>query len=452
MENATIKPSKPSSNISEIVSKFTKVCKLRSIGVFPSENPNHQQHHHHHHSYHKPNSKTSPLGEDSSDDTEEKECDSEKIHPHPIEVSSKSNVCGDGEILKLFDTVSALKFAYVQLQEAHIPYNPDRIIDADELVVAQLEALCKIKRSYKEKQFTITNKAKLDSSTCNHLEVEIEYSEKVLEDLKSQVKSKNSEILRLREELQDLELGNKGLVEKMRQISLEKNTTVSNIPTLEDAFKAASKSIHDFAKPLISLMKASGWDLDQAAKSIEDAVVYSKRSHKKYAFEAYIARKMFCGIASKSYNVDDVMRFDDPIDALTEYPDSDFAKFCGKKYLLVVHPMLEASFFGNLDHRTFVLGGKHPRTPFYQIFAKMAKWVWVLQGIAASINPKAEIFTVKRGSKFSDIHMESVEEDLEGAVVAEEEQAMLRVELVVMPGFKIGEKLLRSRVYLSKLK
>ena len=451
MENATFKPSKPSSNISEIVYKFTKVCKLRSIGVFPSESPNQKQHHHQHQSCHNPKNNSAPLVEESSDDTEEKECVSEKIHPQPIEVSSKSNVCGEGEIVKLFDTVSALKFAYIQLQEAHIPYNPDKIIDADQLVVAQLESLCKIKRSYKEKQFT--NKAELDSSTCNHLQVEIELSERVLEDLKSQVKAKISEILRLREVLQDLELGNIGLVEKMRQISLEKKIpTVLSIATLEDAFIAATKSIHDFAKPLISLMKASGWDLDRAANSIEDAAVYSKRSHKKYAFEAYIARRMFCGIEYKSYyNVDEIMRFDNPIDALTEYPNSDFAKFCGKMYLLVVHQLLEVSFFGNLDHRAFVLSGKHPRTPFYQIFAKMAKWVWVSQGIAASINPKAKLFTVKRGSKFSDVHMESVEEDMEGAVEADE-QAMHRVELMVMPGFKIGDTLLRSRVYLSKLK
>ncbi|XP_062173001.1 protein GRAVITROPIC IN THE LIGHT 1 [Alnus glutinosa] len=450
MEHAATKPSKPSSNISEIVSKFAKVCKLRSIGVFPSENTNHHHRHRHHHSYRDPNDNTPPLGEDSSDATEETECDNEKIHPQPVEVLSRSNVYGDREIMKLFDVVSALKLAYVQLQEAHIPYNPDKIIAADELVVARLEALCKIKRACKERQFT--NKAKFDSSASSHLRKEIQFSGMLLEELKSQVKSKNSEILRLRQELQDLELGNMGMVEKMRQLSLEKkNASVLGITTLEDAFEAASRSIHDFAKPLISLMKASGWDLDLAAKSIEDVVVYSKRPHKKYVFEAYIARRMFYGFASKCYNVEVVMRFDDPIDALAEYPNSDFAKFCAEKYLLVVHPMLEASFFGNLDHRTFVLSGKHPRTPFYQIFAKMAKWIWVLQGIAASIDPKAKAFTVHRGSKFSDTYMESVEEPMERAAV-DEEQATLKVELMVMPGFKIGETLLKSRVYLSGLK
>lgn len=452
MAHVATKPSKPSSNISEIVSKFAKVCKLRSIGVIPSENTNqHNQHHHHYHCYHNPNDNTSPLGEDSSDATEEMECDGEKVHPQPIEVSSRSTVCGDGEITELFDTVSALKLAYIQLQEAHIPYSSDKIIAADELIVARLEALCKIKRVYKEKQFS--NKEKLESSGCSRLKVRIAAGERLLKDLKSQVKAKSSEILRLQQELQGLELGNMELVEKVRQISLaKKNARLLSISALNDAFNAASKSIHDFAKPLISLMKASGWDLDLAAKSIGDAVVYSKRSHKKYAFEAYISRRMFYGFTFKSYNVSAIMRFDDPIDALTEYPNSDFGEFCRKKFLLVVHPMLEASFFGNLDHRTFVLSGKHPRTPFYQIFAKMAKWVWVLQGIATSIDPEAKIFTVDRGSKFSDVHMESVEEDMKGAAVADGERATRRVELMVMPGFKIGESWLRSLVYLSNLK
>ncbi|KAJ6952903.1 hypothetical protein NC653_041906 [Populus alba x Populus x berolinensis] len=54
--------------------------------------------------------------------------------------------------------------------------------------------------------------------------------------------------------------------------------------------------------------------------------------------------------------------------------------------------MMEMCFFRNLDQRMFVLSGKHPRTPFYQIFARMAKWVWILQGIATSIDPISQIF------------------------------------------------------------
>ena len=53
--------------------------------------------------------------------------------------------------------MSELKLAYVQLQEAHIPYDPDKIKAADELVFSNLDGLCKVRRSFKEKQFQKSN-------------------------------------------------------------------------------------------------------------------------------------------------------------------------------------------------------------------------------------------------------------------------------------------------------
>ncbi|KAM0995815.1 hypothetical protein ACFX2C_005898 [Malus domestica] len=440
MEFATAKPLKPSSNISDIVSKFAKVCKLKSIGVFSSENPDHN------HQPNNPNISNAHLGEDSSDVTEETECDGVKIHPQPVEVNRVSDKCGDAELSKLFDIVSALKLAYVQLQQAHLPYNPKKIVAADEQFMTELEALCKMKRAYKEKQCI---KLKFDPSCSDILKKKVELNEKLLDELKFQMEVKNSDILCLQKELRDLDSVNVALAEKVSQVSLQrKNVRVWNVATFQDAFRAASKSVHDFAKPLISLMKASGWDLDLAAKTVEVEAVYSKRAHKKYAFEAYIARRMFYGMSLNSHNVDGIMRYDDPIDALMENPDSDFARFCGEKYLLVVHPTMEAKFFGHLDHRTLVLSGRHPRTPFYQIFARMARSVWVLCGIAPSIDSEAKMFAVERGSKFSDVHMEYVEEDGEGAAVWGERL----VEFMVVPGFRIGETIVRSRVYVSKSK
>ncbi|XP_031265296.1 protein GRAVITROPIC IN THE LIGHT 1 [Pistacia vera] len=443
MECATItRPSKPPSNISEIVCKFAKVCRIRSIGVFYSEISNH----------HNPNNinVSMTMSEDGSDNkVEETECGGVKVHPQPIEVRCKSNECGDMEIMKLFEIVSKLKLAYVQLQEAHIPYDPEKIKAADELVVAELEALCKTKRMYKEKQLT---KVKFDSSCSDVLKAEIEVNEKILQKLKSQVEVKESEIFHLQQELQDLHLRNAIMADKITQQSLETNNVrVLDVKMFEDSFKAASKSIHEFAKPVISLMKASGWNLDLAATSIEAAVAYSKRCHKKYAFEAYIARRMFHGMSLHSYNVHDIMKFDDPFVYLVHKPDSDFAKFCRKKYLLVVHPMMEASFFGNLDQRVFVSSGKNPRTPFYQIFVKMAKWIWILQGIASSIDPKAKIFVVNKGCEFSNVCMESVEELSEGTAGNGEEQTSCKVEFMVMPGFRIGDTLVKSQVYISRM-
>jgi predicted RNase H-like nuclease (RuvC/YqgF family) len=219
-------------------------------------------------------------------------------------------MCGDKDIVELFNTVSALKLAYIQLQEAPIPYDPDKIVAADELVVVQLEALCKFKKAFKEKKFL---KTKLNPSRFDCLRSEIDVIEKHLEKLMSQNRDKDAEIVRLQQELYDLDSGNMALVEKITEKSLErKNMRILNVSMFEDAFKRASKSIHDFARPIISLMQTSGWDLNLAAKPIENGVVYAKRSD-KYAFEASIARRMFHGLSLKSYNVDDVLRFDDPV-------------------------------------------------------------------------------------------------------------------------------------------
>ena len=433
MEYSNTKPLKPNSNISEIVCKLARVCTLKSIGVFSSELPNLNHLH-------------KPICNDE-DNPSLAQSHGQKIHPHPIEVPYGEGSCASLEIMKIFDAVSGLKLAYIELQQAHIPYDPQKVIAADERVGAELEKLCKFKLEYKEKQCRI---AMLNAERYDLLQSEIKAKEALLGRLKSQNSVKASKILRLRQELQDLEMVNKNLTEKIKRVSKKRKASVSSVAKFQDVFKAASKSIHDFAKPLISLMKASGWDLDAAAKWIENEAVYSKRCDKKYAFEAYIARRMFHGVSLKSYDVGEIVKFDDPIDALMENPDSDFSKFCRTKYLLVVHAAMEESFFGNLDHRNFILRGKHPRTEFYQLFSKMAKWVWLLLGSAVSIDPHATMFSVDSESMFSSLYMESVDEEREIAVLSEEDRATYKVQFMIMPGFKIGQTLVKSRVYISK--
>lgn len=59
----------------------------------------------------------------------------------------------------------------------------------------------------------------------------------------------------------------------------------------------------------------------------------------------------------------------DPPDFLG-YPDSTFGKSCRSRYLLVVHPKIEASFLGNFGQSNFVTGGDHSRAPSYRTFLK----------------------------------------------------------------------------------
>lgn len=427
---AAAKPSKTPSN-NNLVSKFAKVCKYMSIGVFPSENQylNGGQ----------------IAEESSSNATEEAECDDPQ---QIIDFQNKRyEIGGYLEISKLFDTVSALKLAYVKLQEAHIPYDPDKITAADELIVSHLESLCKIKRSHKEKQAK-----EMDAmSTCSALLLsEIQVQERLLHQLKSQVKLKESVVVNLRQVLEDLQLKHKKLLVQELRPQQKQGVKVLNFLPFQEIYRAVSKAIHDFAKPLIALMKVSGWDLDHAANSVEASVVYAKRCHKKYAFEAYIARRMFHDLSFiSSYNVDNLVNLDDPLDVLIENPQSSFAKFCRRKYLLVVHPSMETSFFGSLDHRTFLTHGLHPQTPFYRAFVKMAKWVWILQGTAASLMPQPELFTVEKGSEFSDAYMESVLEEELKKDQNLQNQSGAKVEFMILPGFKVRNTLIKSQVYVS---
>ncbi|CAA0842392.1 Plant protein of unknown function (DUF641 [Striga hermonthica] len=421
---ASAKPVKPPSNVS-------KVGKFRSIGVFGIyENPGGAQ------TFPIMSCDKAPFMKQEMATGDVASCGA-KTYP---------NACAHLEISKLFDSLSALKLAYVKLQEAHIPYDPMKIRASDEEVVSLLETICTIKRAYKER---LSKEVNCVSSSSSHLLAEIQVQERVLEKLKSRVKSKCREVASLRGKLHELDMRNKKLAEEIRECERESFMGL-HCSSFENVVKEAGKAIHDFAKPLIALMKLSGWDLDRAANAVQESVVYSKRSHKKYAFEAYVAWRMFYGFSEQPCFSKNVMNFDNPIIALMDDPRSSFADFCRTKYMLVVHPKMEECFFGNLDHRNLMAKGIHPNTQFYHAFVRMARWVWYLNGFAAFIEPKAEIFGVKQGSDFSDIFMEVVEELKEYKAGMNMGQERCKVEFMVMPGFKLGKTVIKSQVFVSR--
>ncbi|KAG1338132.1 putative protein GRAVITROPIC IN THE LIGHT 1 [Cocos nucifera] len=108
---------------------------------------------------------------------------------------------------------------------------------------------------------------------------------------------------------------------------------------------------------------------------------------------------------------------------------------------------MECSFFGNLDQRAFILSGGHPRTPFYQAFTRMARWIWALLVMVHSFIPKAEFFSVERGDDYSNVYMESVVNQ----VLLTENGEKLKVGFAVMPGIKIGGTIIQCRVYPSRM-
>ncbi|XP_051143490.1 protein GRAVITROPIC IN THE LIGHT 1-like isoform X2 [Andrographis paniculata] len=409
----------------QMASKIAEVIKIRSIGVFRTEIKELDQ------VYKMISSNAVAELDEEQDDVDEQK---------------KGNVCSHFEIVKLFETLLDLKLAYVRLQEAHVPYDPEKIRAADEDVVSRFEMLCKIKKTYKEK---LLKEGDYDSAI---LIAEVKLKERTLKKMKSYAKFKENTAKKLHRELCELEKWNRILAEDIRTRERERVLKSLNHKSFENVVQSVGKAIHDFVKLLITLMKVSGWDLDEAADAIQTSVAYAKRSHKKFAFEAYVARRMFQGFATpQACFFENVMKSDDPILALMEDPRSCFAKFCCTKYLSVVHPEMEMSFFGNLDHRNSVANGIHPFTSYYRAFVTMARCVWYLQGFSSCVEPKVEMFGVKEGSEFLGDHMEVVEELKEYKLAMDEKYEGCKVEFFVMPGFVIRENLVRSRVYISKL-
>ncbi|KAJ4727151.1 IRK-interacting protein-like [Melia azedarach] len=412
-------------------------------------------------------------------DNQLRDSNSQKVHPQPMdEAMNQHPEALEALVSKIFTNISSLKSAYIQLQTAHTPYDPDKIQAADKLVISELKNLSELKHFYRENNPKPACVSPQDSRLAAEIQEQqslLKTYEVMVKKFQSEIQNKDSEILQLQQLIEEA---------NQKRVKLEKNLKLRGLSTKESegsgdengffsvdltpdlftqAVEAAYRAIHDFAKPLINMMKAAGWDLDAAANSIEPNVVYAKRAHKKYAFESHICQKVFSGFQQESFSVKSdnlvvtkesffhqflALREMDPLDMLGQNPDSIFGRFCRSKYLVVVHPKMEASFFGNLDQRNYVMGGGHPRTPFYQAFLKLAKSIWLLHRLAYSFEPNVKVFQVNRGSEFSEVYMESVVKNL----IIDENDQKPTVGLMVMPGFWIGGSIIQSRVYLSGVK
>lgn len=412
-------------------------------------------------------------------DTQLRDSNSQKVHPQPLDEAMNQNPeAVEALVSKIFTNISSLKTAYIQLQSAHTPYDPDKIQAADKLVISELKNLSELKHFYREHNPKPVCVSPQDSRLAAEIQEQqslLKTYEVMVKKFQSEIQNKDTEIIQLQQQIQDA---------NQKKVKLEKNLKLRGLSSKEsegsgddngfhfmdltpELFKAAVeagyRAIHDFSKPLINMMKASGWDLDAAANSIEPNVIYAKRAHKKYAFESHICQRMFSGFQDTSFSLQLdsttitkeslfqeylALREMDPLDSVGQCPDSMFGKFCRSKYPVVVHPKMEASFFGNLDQRNYVMGGGHPRTPFYQAFLKLAKSIWLLHRLAHCFDPPVKVFQVKKETEFSEVYMESVVKNF----ILDESDQKPRVGLMVMPGFWIGGSVIQCQVYLTGIK
>ncbi|XP_022734248.1 protein GRAVITROPIC IN THE LIGHT 1-like [Durio zibethinus] len=136
-----------------------------------------------------------------------------------------------------------------------------------------------------------------------------------------------------------------------------------------------------------------------------------------------------------------------PMELLRRNQNSEYSRFCEKKYQDLIHPTMESSIFSSLDQNEVVLNSWRSLSIFYESFVSMASSIWTLHKLAFSFDPVVEMFQVERGVDFSMVFMEDVTKryNLPG-------KTRLKVCFTVVPGFKIGRTVIQSRVYLSGLK
>lgn len=374
----------------------------------------------------------------------------------------------DAFIAKLFATISSVKAAYAQLQYSQFPYDADGIQSADQILVSELKSLSELKQAFLKKH--------LDDSSpdTTQLLAEIQEQKNLIKTYEitrkksdSQSKLKESEVIFLKEKLEEIKRENKVIERRLNSSgSLSSSHETLNFSSLTptnylSVLKQATKSIRSMVKFMIGEMESANWDLDAAAGSIQPDVVYWDTTHICYAFESFVCREMFDGFnlpefsitrdsQSKDYNrqffFDNFMELKSlkAREYISWKPTSVFAEFCRCKYLKLVHPKMEASLFGNLNQRNLVNARKFPETAFFDVFLEVAKQVWLLHCLALSFQPDGvTIFQVTKGSRFSEVFMDSVNEE---AFLSPESSP--EVAFTVVPGFKVGKTVIQCQVYL----
>ncbi|KAF6160943.1 hypothetical protein GIB67_007584 [Kingdonia uniflora] len=375
-------------------------------------------------------------------------------------------------MFEMFEAVSDLKRAYVSLQEAHCPWDPEKMSVADMSVVAELKRLGRLRERCRRVSTSGGGGGRLGFAPLR--EVVAPY-EAALEELKREAKAKEAEMENLREKLRCLTnggSGKKGRVQSKRKVSCcQGQVAAAPVPELFEAtmslVKETSKS---FTTLLLSLMRDARWDIAAAVRSIEAATTGDETPtsvvaphHAKYALESYVSRKIFHGFDNETFYIDgslssllnpDQFRRDcfaqfrdmkamDPAELLGILPTCHFGKFCSKRFLAIVHPKMEESLFGNLEQHRLVLAGSHPRSQFYGEFLGFAKAVWLLHLLAFALDPSPCLFLATKDTEFHPEYMESVIKFSGGRVPLNQ-----IVGFPVGPGFRLGNgTIIKARVY-----
>ncbi|CAI8618698.1 unnamed protein product [Vicia faba] len=377
-------------------------------------------------------------------------------------------------IARLFAGVTTIKAAYAELQMAQHPYNNDSIQAADQAVVVELRSISELKRRFLKKELDLSPQVTIMLAEIQEQQSIMKTYEITIKKIQGEVDARDSQISSLRKKLYECNSFNKSLEKKLNSnasMSLFVNLELSSLNQTHFVYflHHTLRSIRSFVKLMIEEMESANWDVEAAVKFIHPKAVFSKPSHRCFAFESFICITMFEGFVSSNeplHNTHQNHYFEkfnnlkslNTKQYLENNPNSSFAKFLKSKYLQLVHAKMECSLFGNLNQRKLVNSGEFPHSSFFIAFAEMAKRVWTLHYLALSFQETVTIFQVKKNTRFSEVYMESITEESVSISTTscsrdstDSNSGELRVVFTVVPGFKIGKTVIQSQVYLSLL-
>ncbi|VVA92949.1 unnamed protein product [Arabis nemorensis] len=389
-----------------------------------------------------------------------------------MKVKERRRAVLEAVIAKIFASTTSIKAAYAELQMAQRPYDNSAIQAADTAVVEELRSLSELKRSFLRNELNLSPQVAIMLAEIQEQQSLMRTYEITIRKLESEVTEKQLRIDSLNTNLEETISFNKSIEKKLTTASGFDEIQFSNLNLnhFVQILGFSLRSVRSFVKSMVREMESASWDLDAAASaavsitvknSSSSSAVFARPSHRCFAFESFVCRKMLENFESPNFCSDEKqpsreqffnrfknLRSVDPIQYLTRNPASSFAKFTLQKYLSVVHAKMECSLFGNLNQRKLVNSGGFPDSGFFATFCEMAKRIWLLHCSAFSLGENVTVFQIRRGCRFSHVYMESVKSGDESSFSGDN-NSDIRVGFTVVPGFKIGDIVVQSQVYLS---
>lgn len=378
-------------------------------------------------------------------------------------------------ISSIFATISSFEASYVQLQTAHVPFIEENVKAADRVLVSHIERLSEFKKFYRDWQRNPDFDSEFPIRSCLGAQVEENQNKlrtlgTVSNRLQSELEQKHDEVSVLRKKLDEIQKTNVKLSKKLCGNLSSSTDVLLTVRVFDSVLHDASRETHKFTKILISLMRKAGWNLDVMATAVHPNINYAKKGHNQFALLSYVCLVMFQGFDSEDFELNsgelmsDGLALDsanknrflkqllehvssNPMELLSIHPTCDFSKFCEQQYERLVHPTMESSIFIDLDGNETVLKSWRSISMFYEAFVRMASSIWTLHKLSHAFDPVVEIFQVQRDVDFSMVYMEDVTRR-----VTWPNKRRAKVGFTVIPGFKIGNIVIQSQVYLNDLK